>query len=72
MYITVTESVFQETARHFFRSMVVLAFSSLVRISGECSTIHSSSALFFFEVEISSRTLIPLFMLGSFYSGSAS
>ena len=28
--------------------------------------------VFFFEVEISSRTLIPLFMPGSVYSGSAS
>ena len=28
---------------------------------GECSTIHSSPALLFFKVEISSRTLIRLF-----------
>ena len=57
--------------------MVVEAFPSLARILGECSTIHSPPALFsfcfcFFEVEISSRTLIPLFRPGSVLSGSAS
>ena len=41
---------------------------------GECSTIHSPPALFFFffEVEINCRTLIPFFMPGSVHSGSAS
>ena len=41
---------------------VVMGFSSLSRMLGECSTIRSPSALFsfFLEVEISSRTLIPL------------
>ena len=38
---------------------------------GRCSTIHSPPALFFFLVEISSRTLIPLFMPGPVHSGSA-
>ena len=52
-------------------------FSSLSKILGECSTIHSLPALFiylfiFFSVEIGSRTLIPLFTPGSVYSGSAS
>ena len=57
---------------------VVVAFSSLARIWGKCSTIHSPPALyffsffFFFDVEISSRALIPLFMAGSVHSGSAS
>ena len=36
---------------------------------GECSTIHSPHALFF-EVEISSSTLIPPFKPGSVHSGS--
>ena len=52
-----------------------LAFSSLAWTLGEGSTIHSSPVLFFFfffEVEISSRTLIPLFMPGSVHSSSAS
>ena len=39
--------------------MVVVAFSSLAWIWGDCSTILFS---FFFEVEISSRTPIPLFV----------
>ena len=58
---------------------VVVAFSSLARILGECSTfipacaffLLSSSFFFFFEVEISLKTLIPLFMPGSVHSGSA-
>ena len=41
---------------------------SLARIWGECSAIHSLLALFF-KVEISSRTLIPLFSPGSVHSG---
>ena len=51
---------------------VVAAFSSLARILGECSTSHSPPALFvlFFEVEISSRILIPLYKPGSVHSGS--
>ena len=50
----------------------MVALSSLVMIFGECSTIHSSPAFFFFffKVEISSRTLIALFMPGSVHSGS--
>ena len=61
---------------------MVVAFSSLATICGECSTIHSPPALFFFfflggdrdvwVVEVSFRTLIPLFMQGSVHSGSAS
>ena len=47
--------------------VVVVAFSSLARSLEECSNIHcppalsflSSSSFFFFEVEISSRSLIP-------------
>ena len=43
------------------------------RILGERSTIHSLPALFFiFLMEISLRTLIPLFRPGSVHSGSAS
>ena len=55
---------------------LVVAFSSLARILGECAAIHSPPALFssssFFLMEISSRTLIPLFMPRSVHSGSAS
>ena len=51
---------------------VVVAFSSHVRIWGECSTIHSPPALFFFKVEISSCRLLPLFRPGSVHSSSAS
>ena len=53
------------------RLMVVMAFSSRARIFGECSTIHSLPALFF-KVEISWRTLNPLFRPGSVHSGLAS
>ena len=44
--------------------VVVVALSSLERILGECSTIHSRPLLFFFffKAEICSRTLIPLFL----------
>ena len=66
------------TAKHFsyefirhVNTMWAMASSSLARILGECSTIHSSPArccffLFLFVcllflIEISSRTLIPLF-----------
>ena len=54
--------------------MVVVAFSSRARILGKCSTIHSPPALFFFffKVEMSLRTLIPLFTPGLVHSGSAS
>ena len=55
--------------------MRLVAFSSLARILEECSTIHSPAALFFsffFLVEISSTTLIPLFRPESVNSGSAS
>ena len=53
-------------------SIVVVAFCSLVRMLGEWLTIQSSPALFFFKVEISSCTLIPLFRSGSSHNGSAS
>ena len=52
--------------------VVVVAFSWLAKILGECSTIHSPPEVVFFKVEISSRTLSPLFMPGSVHSGSAS
>ena len=45
--------------------VVAVAFSSLARIWEECSTIHLPACafcLFAFEVDFSSRTLIPLFM----------
>ena len=48
--------------------VVVVTFFSLARILGECSTIHSPPALVF-EVEISLRTLIQLFIAGSVQSG---
>ena len=54
------------------RIMVVLSFSLLARIWGECSTIHFPPALFFLKVEISLCILIPLFMPGSIHSGLAS
>ena len=53
----------------------VAAFSSLLRIWGECSATHSLPALSFFlfcQVEISLRTLIPLCRPGSVHSSSAS
>ena len=55
------------------QNMVVVAFSLHATIWGECSTIQSPPALiFFFKVEISLRTLIPLLRPGSVHSGSAS
>ena len=53
--------------------VVVVAFSLLVRIFGRVFN-HSfpGCAFFFFEVEISLRTLIPLFEPGSVHSGTAS
>ena len=50
--------------------VVVVAFSSRASVLGGCSTVHSLPALFFSSVEISLRKLIPLFRLGSVYSGS--
>ena len=50
--------------------VVVVAFFSLALIWEECSTIHYPPALFY--VDISSCTLIPLFMPGAVHSGSAS
>ena len=66
----------------------MVAFSSLAMILGECSTIHSLPlcvcvcvracvracvrVCVCFEVEISSHTLIPLFVPGSIHNGSAS
>ena len=53
---------------------VVVAFSSLARILGECLTIHSLhvplllSFFLFFKVEISLRTLNPLFVPRSVHS----
>ena len=55
--------------------LVVVATSLLAWIWGQCSTTHSLPALFVvvvvFEVEVSSRTLIPLVMPGSVHCGSA-
>ena len=59
-------------------ALVVVAFSSLARILGECSTIHSPPSLFLsfflsfflFKVENRLHTLIPLFRLGLVHSGS--
>ena len=49
--------------------VVVVAFSSRVRILGECLTSKSPPALFFFfKVEISLCTLIPLFTPGLVHS----
>ena len=52
---------------------VVVPFSSLARSLVECSTIHTPPALFFFFynlfMEISSRTLIPVFRPESVHSG---
>ena len=54
-------------------TVVVVASSLLVRIFGRVFN-HSfpGCAFFFFEVEISLRTLIPLFEPGSVHSGSVS
>ena len=56
---------------------VAVASSSFARILWECLTIHSPPVhccflCVFFKVEISSRTLIPLFTPRSVHSGSAS
>ena len=53
--------------------VVVVAFSARAILLGECSTVHSPPALFFFfKVEINLHKLIPLFRPGSVHSGSAS
>ena len=57
---------------YLYKILEVEAFSSCARILGERSTIHSLPALFSFSVEISLRTLIPLFTPGLVQSGSAS
>ena len=50
----------------------MVAFSSVARIFGECSNMHSPPALLKekFNVKISFRTLILLFRPGSVHSGS--
>ena len=55
-------TTFAVNCPQYLLSPVVVAFSSLARIWGECSTTHSPPALFFpfFLVEISLRALIPL------------
>ena len=52
----------------------VVAFSSIARILGECSTIHILPALnyLFILFEISWCTLIPLFRPGSVHIGLVS
>ena len=74
----------QRTASFKVRVHRVVEFSPYARIFGECSTIHSPLAVMgiFFsgggerererEVEITSRTLTPLFRPGLVHSGSAS
>ena len=55
--------------------VIVVAFSLLARMLGECLPIHSQRVLFFvlfFEVVTSSHILIPFFMSGSVHSGQAS
>ena len=60
-------------AQSLWTLTMVCVFFSLARIWGECSTIHSPPALFFFFLmEISSRTLIALLIPGSVTSDSAS
>ena len=62
------------------RSTILVAFYSLARIFGRmsnhsfpaCTFFSSFFLFFFFTVEISLRTFIPLFMPGSVHSGSAS
>ena len=51
--------------------VMMMAFPSLAMTLGECSIIHFLPALFFFKVEITSCTLIPLFMPESVHGGSA-
>ena len=55
--------------------LVVVAFSFLARMLGECLTVHSQPVLFFFffffNVGVSSRALIPLFIPRSVHSGWA-
>ena len=52
---------------------MVVAFSPLVRIFFEnVRPFIPRLRFFWFEMEISSRTLIPLFMPGSVHSGSVS
>ena len=58
-------SLYWESKPGQLSSRVVVAFSSLARIWGECWTIHSPPAFFSFKVEISSRTLILLFRQGA-------
>ena len=56
-------------------SLRMVAFTLSARIFRDFSTNHSLPALFFFlffSVEISLRTLIPLFRPGSIHSGTAS
>ena len=53
-------------------NLVVMAFSSLARTFGEGLTVLPVLFFFFFKVEISSCTPIPLFKPGSVHSGSAS
>ena len=48
------------------------SFSLFARMFGEWPFMPCLHFFFFLEVEISSRTLIPLFMPGSVHSGSAS
>ena len=52
--------------------MMTVACEDFRGIRGEGLTIHSPPAIFFFKVEISSRTPVPLFRSGSAHSGLVS
>ena len=56
----------------WYQLLVAAAFSSLARNLRKCLTILFPPALFFSQVEISSHTLIPLFMPGLVHVGSTS
>ena len=73
--VSVRVSLAVLSIRTLIASFYGVVFASGARIWGECWTIHSQPALFFFfffKVEISFRTVIPLFTPGLVHSGSAS
>ena len=59
-------------SNHAGLTHTAVVLPTLAKILVQYSIIHSPPALFFSKVEISSRTLIPLFMPGSVHNGSAS
>ena len=72
VYDVFVPSVYFSEKSQLWQSCFLVAFSLLARILGECLTIYSPPVLFFFQVEISSHTLVSLFRPGSVHSGSAS